>query len=237
MRSPVVVVTGASRGIGLALTEKFKKENWLIAGCAKSQTSSPYCDLSFACDVTDEAQVRAFAQATQKKFGQIDVLINNAGLAGTTDMNPESPSDSWHSVLNTNLTSVFLMAKHFGPLLREQTGRIISIASVLGLKGVPDQPAYCAAKHGVIGLTRSLAHYYAPKRITVNAICPGWVRTDMAQLRMTELNLSETELKNGVPLGRFIEPHEVAEFAFFLSSPSASMISGQALAIDGGVLT
>jgi NAD(P)-dependent dehydrogenase (short-subunit alcohol dehydrogenase family) len=236
MNAPVVVITGASRGIGAAIVKKFHSEGWRVVGCSRTAESLPSCDLTVTCDVSDSTQVREFARQVQEKYGRVRAVINNAGLAGETNMDPTSTDDSWSDVLHTNLSAVFYMAKQFAPLMEDRSGRLISIASVLGLKGVPDQPAYCAAKHGVIGLTRSLSHFLAPRKITVNAICPGWVRTDMALGRMKELHLSEQTLSAGVPLGRFIEPIEVAEFAFFLCSPGASMITGQALTIDGGVL-
>jgi NAD(P)-dependent dehydrogenase (short-subunit alcohol dehydrogenase family) len=119
-------------------------------------------------------------------------------------------------------------------LLPDGTGRIVNVGSVLSLQGVPDQIAYCAAKHGVLGLTRSLAHLVAPRRITVNCICPGWTRTEMAEGRMKELGWTREQLEASVPIGRFIEPEEVAELALYLLSDAASGITGQALTIDGG---
>ncbi|MCF6274557.1 MAG: SDR family oxidoreductase [Robiginitomaculum sp.] len=113
-------------------------------------------------------------------------------------------------------------------------GRIINIASVLGLRGVPDQPAYCASKHAVVGLTRSLALRLAPRKITVNAVCPGWVKTDMSAKRAHELAVSTDALGHGVPLGRMALPEEVANLVHYIASDAARMITGQTLTLDGG---
>ncbi|MFT3771672.1 MAG: SDR family oxidoreductase [Minicystis sp.] len=140
----------------------------------------------------------------------------------------------WHQIIDVNLHGTYHVCKHALPHLPDGRGRIINISSILGVKGVSDQTAYCTSKHAVIGLTRSLAHLAAPRRITVNALCPGWVRTEMAEERMREIGVTEADFKHTVPLGRFIEPGEVADLAIYLVSEAASGITGQALLIDGG---
>ncbi len=241
----VVLITGGSRGIGLALTQRFKDEGWFVATCARSEKTlkNSIADFVFSCDVSQSAKVKAGIQgliADLDKLGRqkkIDVLINNAGLAGTNPLDPSSSDEMWDQILGVNLSGTYLMSKYAAPYLPNETGRIVNISSVLGLKGVPDQTAYCAAKHGVIGLTRSMALHLAPRRITVNAVCPGWVRTEMAAQRMNELGIIEPDFKTSVPLGRFIEPAEIADYVYQMgTSPFSAMVTGQALTIDGGAI-
>lgn len=233
----VVFITGGSRGIGRAMVEKFKESGWSVATCGTSEEKlkSSVADLKFVCDVRQASQVKAGITRVLKQFNRIDVLINNAGLAGTNPLSPESSDDLWQRILDVNLNGTYFMSKYTAPHLPDHSGRIINIASVLALKGVSDATAYCAAKHGVMGFTRAFAQTLAPRRITVNAICPGWTRTDMAEGRMKEIGITEKDLSAGVPLGRFVEPDEVADLAYFLAtSKASSMITGQALTIDGG---
>jgi NAD(P)-dependent dehydrogenase (short-subunit alcohol dehydrogenase family) len=232
----VALVTGGSRGIGEALIERFHAGGYLVAACARSPITSPHVDLALACDVRDAAQVKATIEAALSRFGRLDVLINNAGLAGSNSLDPEHDDALWHDILAVNLNGTYYACKHALPRLPDGTGRIINIASVLGLRGVPDQTAYTAAKHAVVGFTRALAHHAAPRRITVNAICPGWTRTAMAEGRMRELGLDDAALAQSVPIGRMIEPREVADLTFTLASEASSGITGQALVIDGGSL-
>jgi NAD(P)-dependent dehydrogenase (short-subunit alcohol dehydrogenase family) len=161
--------------------------------------------------------------------------VNNAGLAGATAW--DDPDEAlWHTMLAVNLTGTWACCQAALRLLPEGSGRIVNIASTLGLRGVADQPAYCAAKHGVIGLTRSLALALAARGITVNAVCPGWVATDMARRRWAELGMDEAAAAAGIPRGRVSTPEEVAEVVAFLVAEAAAAITGQALAVDGGGL-
>jgi NAD(P)-dependent dehydrogenase (short-subunit alcohol dehydrogenase family) len=237
--SRVALVTGGSRGIGLAMVNAFRTAGWRVAACAREAENlkdNP-ADLKFSCDVASATHVKAGIALVIQQLGRLDAVINNAGIAGSNDLDTNASDELWRSIIDTNLHGTYHVSKYSLPHLpRDGTGRIINIASVLALKGVPDQTAYCAAKHGVLGFTRALAHHTAPHRITVNAICPGWVRTEMAAGRMAELNLTEKQLEEGVPLRRFIEPAEVAELALYLASAAASGITGQALTIDGGSL-
>lgn len=236
MTQPVALITGASRGIGASLAKRFHAGGFTVAGCARSPIDSPHVDLALECDVSRPDRVKACIAATLARFGRIDVVINNAGLAGTNSMDPADDDSFWHEIIGANLHGTYYVSKYALPHLPDGRGRIVNIASVLGLKGVPDQTAYSAAKHGVIGFTRALALLASPRRITVNAICPGWTRTAMAEGRMRDLGLDEAALGQSVPLGRMIEPHEVAELAFYLAGEAAAGITGQALVIDAGGL-
>jgi NAD(P)-dependent dehydrogenase (short-subunit alcohol dehydrogenase family) len=238
-KNRVVLITGGSRGIGRALVEKFKDSGWSVATCGTSleKLADSRADLKFQCDVRQSAEVSAGIKQVLNRFGQINVLINNAGLAGSNPLSPDNSDDLWQRILDVNLNGTYLMSKHVAPHLPDQTGRIINIASVLALKGVPDATAYCAAKHGVLGFTRAFAQTLAARKIPVNAICPGWTRTDMAIGRMSEIGITEKQLNDGVPFKRFVEPSEVADLAYFLAtSPASAMITGQAIVIDGGSL-
>ncbi|VVC75306.1 Putative ketoacyl reductase [Aquicella siphonis] len=235
----VVFVTGGSRGIGKAIVEKFQSHDWRAATCSTTEEGvrGSGADWGMVCDVSDPAQVRAVINALISRFGRLDAVINNAGLAGSESLGPDEDIENWHRVISVNLNGTYYVCQSALAHLPDMTGRIVNIASVLGLKGVPQAGAYCAAKHGVVGLTRALSHDLAPRHITVNAICPGWVRTDMAVNRMRDIGLKESSLAQSVPLGRFIEPHEVADLAYFLiASEAGAGMTGQALVLDGGVL-
>ena len=237
MNAPVVFVTGASRGIGAAIVTRFFRGGFVVAAGARSRIDSPDVALALECDVQDVVSVKRCIKEILERFGRLDVVVNNAGLAGTNSLEPEDDDSFWHEVMGVNLHGTYYVSKHALPHLPDGRGRIINISSVLGLKGVADQTAYTTAKHGVIGFTRALAHYAAPRRITVNAICPGWTRTAMAEGRMRDLGLDEAALARSVPLGRIIEPAEVAELAFQLAGESMGGITGQAIVIDGGSLS
>lgn len=235
----IALITGGSRGIGKAIVEHFKHQDWIVATCGTNANRIKDCiaDFKFECDVSRIDSVKSMIHELVKQTQKIDVLVNNSGLSGSNSLDPDMSDDLWHRIVDVNLHGTYYTCKYSLPFLPDGSGRIINIASVLALKGVPDSTAYCAAKHGVLGLTRALAHSLAPRKITVNAVCPGWVRTQMAEGRMKEIGISESDLKVGVPLQRFIEPQEVADFVYYIaSSKGASMITGQALTIDGGTL-
>jgi NAD(P)-dependent dehydrogenase (short-subunit alcohol dehydrogenase family) len=181
--------------------------------------------------VSDPAAVRAIFASLPR----IDALVNCAGIAGANRL--DSDDDIlWHAIIGSNLHGTYHCCKAALPLLPDHTGRIVNIASVLGLRGVPDQTAYCAAKHAVVGFTRSLALALAPRGITVNALCPGWVDTEMAERRYTELNMTAEQAAAGVPTGRIAKPTEIADATIWLLRPESRGITGHALPIDGGGL-
>ena len=222
------VVTGGTRGIGRAVADRLAAEGWDVLVLARQPAESPHRFI--ACDVADPATVReAFAA-----LDRVDALVNCAGIAGVNRLDGDDAL--WHAIIGSNLHGTYHCCKAVLPLLPDGTGRIVNIASVLGLRGVPDQTAYCAAKHGVVGFTKALALAVAPRGITVNALCPGWVATDMALQRYAELGITAEQAAAGVPTGRIASPQEVADATIWLLRPEARGITGHALPIDGGGL-
>jgi len=234
MSGRIVLVTGGSRGIGRAIAERFAALGDRVIASARQAPRTPLAaGIEFAaCDVADPTAVARLFRHIGETHGRLDVLVNNAGIAGSNRL--DGDDELWHRILATNLDGSYFCSKAALALLPDSTGRIINIASVLGLFGVADQTAYCAAKHGVVGLTRALAKALGPRRITVNAVCPGWVRTDMATERFAELGIGEAEAAMDSATGRITEPAEVAALVAFLASAEAANITGQALPIDGG---
>jgi NAD(P)-dependent dehydrogenase (short-subunit alcohol dehydrogenase family) len=228
----LAVVTGGTRGIGRAIAGRLAADGCDVLAAARHEPRQalPGGVRFGACDVTDPASVAALFEP----LGRVDVLINNAGLAGANALDGDDAL--WHAIVGSNLHGTYHCCKAALGKLPDGSGRIVNIASVLGLRGVADQTAYCAAKHGVVGLTRALALALAPRGITVNAVCPGWVASDMAEQRFRELGISEKEAAAGVPTGRITSPEEVAEAVAFLTGPGSASITGHALPVDGGVL-
>ena len=248
--SAVAVVTGAAEGMGRAIAWKLGSEGARIAICDRNRegldaASGEMAAIGFpvlarVCDVSDSRQVEEFVSAVTGEWGRIRILVNNAGIS---KRNPilEPGDETWHEVLATNLTGVYYCThralSHF-----QDGGRIVHISSISGKVGAAEYSAYCASKHGVIGLTRALALELAPRRITVNAVCPGWVRTSMARKDLQETALLEglsleamrRRILDGIPLGTMIRPEEVADLVYFLVSPSGAAITGQAVDISAG---
>ena len=223
------VVTGGTRGIGLAVTERLAAEGYRVIAAARAIPP----DFRFEarmCDVTDPEQVRSLFLGLTR----VDALICAAGIAGVNDLSGDDVL--WHAIIGSNLHGTYYCCKAALPLLPDHTGRIVNIASVLGLRGVPDQTAYCAAKHGVVGFTRALAMAVAPRGVTVNAVCPGWVDTVMARQRFQDLGISAEQAAAGVPTGRIATPGEIADAVMWLLRPESRGITGHALPVEGGGL-
>ena len=244
-----VVVTGAAQGIGLAIAKAFAAQGDHVALCdinleAAQQAASELPNArAFAVDVSSEEQVVAFhAQLLAERPG-IDVLVNNAGLQYISPVQ-DFPLEQWNRLLSVMLTGPFLMSKHALPsMLAQRSGRIINISSVHGKLASPYKSAYIAAKHGLIGLTRTLALETANQGITANAILPGAVRTSLVERQLPQLaaqdGISEEEaLQRHIlarqPLKRLLEPGEIGDCAVFLASAAAAGITGESLSVSGG---
>jgi NAD(P)-dependent dehydrogenase (short-subunit alcohol dehydrogenase family) len=222
------VVTGGTRGIGRAIADRLATEGWNVLILARRPTESPH--RFQGCDVADANAVRAVFAGLHR----VDALVNCAGIAGVNRLDGDDAL--WHAIIGSNLHGTYHCCKAALPLLPDGTGRVVNIASVLGLRGVPDQTAYCAAKQGVVGFTRALALSVAPRGITVNALCPGWVDTDMAEQRYAELAITAEQAAAEVPTGRIASVAEVADAVVWLLRPESRGITGHALPIDGGGL-
>jgi 3-hydroxybutyrate dehydrogenase len=250
MTNRTVVVTGGGRGIGRAIALAFAEPGGhvVVTGRTAAQLDTTAAEIrergadatSLPMDVSDEASVAHAFGALHGLVRHVDVLVNNAGVGGGEAVQGSDVA-RWKHTIDTNLIGMYLVTRQVLPLMREG-GRVINMSSVLGRFGVAKYTAYCASKHGVIGFTRALALELVKRRITVNALSPGWVETDMATLGMT-LGATATGLSfeafkeraiDAVPIKRMIDPAEVASLVRFLCSPDASAITGQTYNICGG---
>ena len=238
----VAIITGASRGIGFAIARKLHQEGASVVLCARSPVRDFPTDRSLAVtmDVRDAKSVDAGIRGIVDRFGKIDIVVNNAGISGVTPVDAADTAP-WLDIIQTNVLGTYFVTRAAIPHI-PNGGRIIMISSVLGKFGVPGYSAYCTAKTGLIGFTRSLALELAPRKITVNAICPGWTDTEMARSGMRDIAASEgitvEEFKkiamSRVPLGEMVEPEEVANLVAFLAGETGNRITGQAVSICGG---
>ena len=191
--------------------------------------------LAIPGDVSDEEAVRGMVRSVMERFERIDVLVNNAGVSLLSPAENTTLSD-WQRVLDINLTGSFLMCREFGKeMLRQGSGSIVNVSSVAGLLGVANRAAYNASKHGLIGLTRTLAAEWGGQGVRVNAVCPGWVKTEMDQEDRASGGYTDEDIKGRVPMGRFATPGDVAQAIAFLGDPDQSaFVNGHALSVDGG---
>jgi 3-oxoacyl-[acyl-carrier protein] reductase len=239
----VAIVTGASRGIGAAIAKRLAADGVFVIvnyNGAKEKAEAVVSEIAAAggeavawqCDVSDFEASSAFVSEVIKTYGRIDILVNNAGITRDGLLMRMSEAD-FNAVLDTNLKGTFHMIRHCSrQLLKQRQGRIINISSVSGLLGNVGQANYAASKAGVIGLTKSVARELASRQITVNAIAPGFVGTEMVEAMTEDAKKSMNDM---IPFGRIGEPEEIADLAAFLASDQARYITGQIIAVDGGM--
>jgi 3-oxoacyl-[acyl-carrier protein] reductase len=242
LSSQSAIVTGASRGIGRAIALALAASGAKVACVARNvekltETAEAIRAAGgtaevYACDVTDSQSVQSVVDSVVEKWGKLQILVNNAGLTRDT-LIPRMSDEDWDSVINTNLRGTFLFTRAATrPMMQGRYGRIINIASVSGLTGNPGQANYSASKAGVIGLTRTVARELASRKVTVNAVAPGFIETEMTQA-LGPVVLEE--VKKRIPAKRVGRAEEVAWGVLFLASEAAGYITGQVLTIDGGL--
>lgn len=233
----LAVVTGAAQGIGLQTAKLLDSLGWSLALIDLKPIDIRQFKnaITFTGDITDEDFVSLIATETFKKFGRVDTLVNNAGISNIASA-LETTAANYRQVLEVNLVAPFLLAKAFGRIMLDAgTGSIVNVSSVAGLQGIADRSAYNASKHGLIGLTRTLAVEWGARGVRVNAVCPGWVKTEMDHKDQAGGSYSDLDITNHVPMARFARPEDIAEAIVWLSDRTKSgFVNGVALPVDGG---
>jgi len=243
LTNQIAVVTGAGRGIGRAIALKFAAEGADVVCVSRTPENSEKVAAEIralgrkawahAMDVADATAVNATAEKILVECGRVDILVNNAGVTRDNLLMRMSDAE-WDTVLDTNLKGAFLVTKAFSrALIKQRSGRIINVASVIGLIGNAGQCNYAASKAGLIGFNKSVARELASRGITANVLAPGFIETDMTSGLKEELRAG---VLKQIPLGSFGQPDDIANAAVFLASPAARYITGQVLAVDGGMV-
>ncbi|MEO7299315.1 MAG: 3-oxoacyl-[acyl-carrier-protein] reductase [Verrucomicrobiota bacterium] len=243
LSNQIAVVTGAGRGIGRAIALKFAEEGADVICVSRTAENSEKVARevraagrkawAYAVDISDSAAVAAIGEKIIGDAGRVDILVNNAGVTKDGLLMRMSDAD-WDAVLDTNLKGAFSFTKAFTrSFLKQRSGRIINVASVIGLIGNAGQCNYAASKAGLIGFTKSVAREFASRGVTVNALAPGFIETDMTAVLNEEMR---AELLKRIPLNSFGQAEDIASAALFLASPAARYITGQVLTVDGGMV-
>ena len=236
MSKPLAVITGAAQGIGRRTAELLAQRGYSLAVIdLQPPKALPGDCFTYIGDISDESVVNAFASEVHARFGAPQVLVNNAGIAFISPAERTSAQD-YRRVLEVNLVAPFLLAKAFGEqMLAAGRGSIINVASIAGLFGVADRAAYNASKHGLVGLTRTLAAEWGGCGIRVNAVCPGWVKTQMDDSAQGAGLYTDPDITGRVPMGRFATPDDIASaIAFLADDRQSAFVNGHTLVVDGG---
>ncbi|GAC1631015.1 MAG: 3-oxoacyl-[acyl-carrier-protein] reductase [Candidatus Acidiferrum sp.] len=239
----IAVITGAAQGIGRRTAEVLAESGYFL-GLAdlreptetlKAVARAGAEAISLVGDISDEQVVEGHGRAVKEKWGRVDVLVNNAGISFIENAEKIRAAD-FRRVLEVNLVAPFLLARAFGAAMLEQkSGSIVNVASIAGLTGVADRAAYNASKHGLIGLTRTLAAEWGGRGVRVNAVCPGWVKTEMDDSAQAAGLYVDSDITNRVPMGRFASPEDIARAILFLADEKQSgFVNGHTLVVDGG---
>ncbi len=241
LQGQVALVTGGSRGIGLAIARELAQAGARLALVARDGTRAEAAAAElpgeghrgYACDVADAEACAALVKQVEGDFGQLDVLVNNAGVTRDNVL-MRIKDDDWNAVLDTNLRGAFnLMRAASRGMMKRRSGRIVNITSVVGIIGNAGQANYAASKAGLIGLTKSVAKELAGRGVLVNAVAPGYIETDMT----SDLpEAARTALMSNIALGRLGRPEDIAPAVRFLAGPGAAYITGQTLVVDGGMV-
>jgi NAD(P)-dependent dehydrogenase (short-subunit alcohol dehydrogenase family) len=239
----VAVITGTAQGIGRRVAEVFAERGYRLAlndlrvpdETLRAVRGHGAEAFSYVGNICDESVVAGFVRAVYDSWGQADVLVNNAGISFIAPAETVSASD-YRRVLEVNLVAPFLLAKEFGSrMLAAKRGSIINVASVAGLVGIANRAAYNASKHGLIGLTRTLAAEWGGRGVRVNAVCPGWVKTEMDAADQAGGSYTDADIINRIPMARFATPDDIAlAIAFLADETQSAFINGHTLAVDGG---
>ncbi|MCB1554272.1 MAG: 3-oxoacyl-ACP reductase FabG [Xanthomonadales bacterium] len=240
LEGEIALVTGASRGIGAAIADLLAARGARVIGTATSESGAAAIDERLAAaggagrviDVADGAALEALIDGVNKEFGGLSILVNNAGIT-RDQLLMRMKDDDWQAILDTNLSSVFRASKAvLRGMMKARHGRIINIASVIGLTGNPGQANYAAAKAGIIGFTKSLAREVGSRGITANVVAPGFIETDMTRAL---LDAQREAMLGQIALGRFGAPQDIAEAVGFLASKAAGYVTGETLHVNGGM--
>ncbi|HEY2467036.1 MAG TPA: SDR family oxidoreductase [Terracidiphilus sp.] len=239
----VAVITGGAQGIGRQTAELLAERGFRIAIIDLQEPKATVAAVEarggevlwFAGDITREETVAEFAQKVLDHFGRVDVLVNNAGIS-LIRAAEETTASEYRRVMEVNLVAPFLLAREFGRrMLEAHRGSIVNVASIAGLVAVADRAAYNTSKHGLVGLTRTLAAEWGGRGVRVNAVCPGWVKTEMDAADQARGTYSDADITQRVPMGRFARPEDVAHAIAFLADDAESgFVNGHTLTVDGG---
>lgn len=244
LEGKVAIITGAGSGIGKAAAELFAKEGAkvVVSDINEANGKSAVDEITknggeaffIKADSSKPEDNEALVKQTVEKYGALDIAVNNAGIGGPLAMTGEYPIDGWQKVIGINLSGVFYGLRYQIPAMLEKGGSIVNIASILGSAGTKLSPAYVAAKHGVLGLTKAAALEYADKNIRINSVGPGYIKTPLV---MNSLDKNALDALVGLhPMGRLGESEEIAELILWLASPKSSFVTGSYYPADGGYL-